>query len=531
MHKSAAKTLGKIVVVLTFWVSCCAAALAAGRYGDILVQISPAVSSGGESSIGYADYQVTITNSGSVEHTVELIMPRRTTQGYGNHLRQMTRKVAVLPGSTAVVSLFQPPLRMYGDDVQVIIDGRYQRDSLALMTIRHAQDIAWAQRGSHCLLVSRQVGFDDVNKGLQSETGSTAVMPGMGGYSSGMGFNIALSEFPVSQWSQNWLSYSRYSGILLSGEEWSAAPAGVRRAMMEYVRCGGSLLIIGRFAGGDEVFAFEKTEAFFRIADRGLGRPSPQIAPWLASGQQIGLGNRKKLLEGRAGNLQSPKSVKEANDWFPVIDNLTIPVRGLFLIVLLFALLIGAANLFILTRKKRQLWLFWTVPLMSLIASLIVFAYASFAEGWRGHSRILSLTILDESETLATTIAISAFYCPLNPREGLHFDYETECVPQIGHNYYHDGGTGRTIDWSRDQHLASGWVTSRVPAHFLLRKSQMRREKIVFSTGSSGPYDALNGFGIPIEALYYADADGAVYYTGTAARHQAENAAKNLDRP
>ena len=63
-------------------------------------------------------------------------------------------------------------------------------------------------------------------------------------------------------------------------------------------------------------------------------------------------------------------------------------MRGLLLVVLLFAVLIGPANLFILSRKRRQIWLFWTVPLLSLLASVSVFGYAAFAEGWTGFARI-----------------------------------------------------------------------------------------------------------------------------------------------
>ena len=111
---------------------------------------------------------------------------------------------------------------------------------------------------------------------------------------------------------------------------------------------------------------------------------------------------------------------------------------------------------------------------------------------------------------LCRCAGITGFYCPLNPREGLHFDYETECTPQVDRDTY-STGSPRTVDWSRGQHLASGWVTARVPAHFLLRKSQMRREKIVFSPADAGAYEALNGFGVSLAALYYADADGQVY--------------------
>jgi hypothetical protein len=180
------------------------------------------------------------------------------------------------------------------------------------------------------------------------------------------------------------------------------------------------------------------------------------------------------------------------------------------LIVLVFAFLIGPVNLFILGRKKRQIWLLWTVPLFSLLASVTVFGYSIFAEGWKGHTRTQSLTILDEFENLASTVGVTAFYCPLNPRDGLHFEYETECTPQV-ERYGYNGGSGRQIDWTEDQHLKSGWITSRVPAHLKLRKSQMRRETLVFS-GTPGNLEVTNGFGVTIETLHYADAAGNVYY-------------------
>src|SRR5262249_61142071 len=72
---------------------------------------------------------------------------------------------------------------------------------------------------------------------------------------------------------------------------------------------------------------------------------------------------------------------------FPIVENLRIPVRGMFIVMLLFAFLIGPLNIRILTRKKRRIWLLWTVPSISLLACLALAGYMFFSEGWTGQVR------------------------------------------------------------------------------------------------------------------------------------------------
>ncbi|MHC4146903.1 MAG: hypothetical protein ACYSUD_19295, partial [Planctomycetota bacterium] len=119
-------------------------------------------------------------------------------------------------------------------------------------------------------------------------------------------------------------------------------------------------------------------------------------------------------------------TASNANQQFPVIDNLTMPIKGMFALVLIFAVTVGPANLLILSRKNKRIWMLWTVPAVSLLTCTAVFVYAFLAEGWTGYLRAQSITILDENTHSATTIGINAFYSPLTPRGGLHFDYETE---------------------------------------------------------------------------------------------------------
>lgn len=497
--------------IIFLMVLAASASLSSGatRYDDVLIQMTTTAS--GESTFGYVDYQATISNTGSVPHTLELILSEQSP-GYGNYIRKLSRRVTIPAGSMSKMSLFQPPLQMQGNWASVVIDGSYQREKLQFPSVNHCQGYYYP--GTHekyCLLLSRQIGFDEVNKGLEnlfeSDSDQRSHPTGM----SNNFYSLALSDLPVSEWSSNWLTYSRYHGILLTSAEWNVLPTNVEDALLEYARSGGCLTVVGAAKFDRKFNSFGQTSAGrFQVYYPGFGMLLMTNVNEISTWTTMDWETLRDSWRATAQNLRQTKSVKEANDWFPVIDNLSIPVRGLLLIVLLFAILIGPVNLYILARRKRQIWLLWTVPSLSLVASVTVFGYATFAEGWNGYSRTQSLTLLFEDENMASTIGIAAFYCPLTPRDGLHFDYETECMPQIDRSSY-SSAQGREIDWTNDQHFKTGWIASRIPTHFKLRKSQMRREKIVFTRSQSRQCQALNGFGVLVETLYYADADGKVY--------------------
>jgi hypothetical protein len=100
----------------------------------------------------------------------------------------------------------------------------------------------------------------------------------------------------------------------------------------------------------------------------------------------------------------------------------------------------------------------------------------------------------------------------------LRFSPETEVSYQNGDNpnpYSYrsrrSAGSALTIDWTREQHLASGWLTPRVPAHFALRKSELRRERVTITKGAGGSVEAVNGLGADVSEFWYADESGALY--------------------
>ncbi len=206
-----------------------------------------------------------------------------------------------------------------------------------------------------------------------------------------------------------------------------------------------------------------------------------------------------------------------ANSALPVVENLKIPTRGIVVIMLAFIILIGPVNMIYLNRINRRTWMLWTIPAISFATTLLVFAYSLLREGVTPDTRIAGLTVLDQTSHHAATFGGTAFYCPLTPSGGLNFEFGTEATPLVPIGY--GSGNSREVDWTQSQHFSHGWVSARVPAHFHLRKSETRRERIQV-VNENGKLQIVNGLGAEIKSLWIADADMNFYGASNVAAGQ-----------
>ena len=328
---------------------------------------------------------------------------------------------------------------------------------------------------------------------------------------------IIFAKQPPSTWSPNWLGYSRYDGIVITGEDLRAMPAEVRSAIGQYVECGGILLLLG----GDASFLGPwKPEPVgdlpLKACAAGFGHC------FIATEKDYANMNRNALAVvavswSRTGDpWQRTKSTLDANRVYPVIDDLGVPVWTLLFLMFVFAIGIGPLNLYLLHRWKKKLWLFWTVPVISFITCIAVLGSMVVLEGWSSRTRVTAFTVLDENSRRATTLGGLGVYTPLLPGGGMHVSTQTEVDYQNKdeeYSYRRRRGTPLALDWTRDQHLSSGWVTPRVPSHFLLRKGETRRERVTITTGGDGRPEAVNGLGADITEFWYANDKGQLFST------------------
>lgn len=339
-------------------------------------------------------------------------------------------------------------------------------------------------------------------------------LPGAHG-SSGSGAEVIQSlraEAAVNDWSDDWLAYTPFDVIVLGAADVAALPAPVAAAIGNYLQAGGNVVIFGESSvpdawaairsdpvGGGQQFS-SGFGRIFMLSDASLAQVSPQTMRTLRETAAVSARYWQML----------PGDGDAANAALPVVESLKIPVRGTVIIMLLFIIAIGPLNIFLLSRKKRRTWMLWTIPAISFATTLLVFAYSLVREGVTPNTRIAGLTVLDQAHHHAATAGAAGFYCPLTPGGGLHFEGRTEATPLVPIGYARSGRAQRDVDWSQGQHFQRGWVASRVPAHFHLRKSETRRERLEIQN-ESGRLQVVNGLGATIQSLWVADADMNFY--------------------
>lgn len=538
-------------------------------FGDITVRIE--VFQTPQVGYGYGEYRAVIVNdSPSQTHRVAIVLPGTPYDSGVLAVKHVRREIEIAPKAKTTLSLFFTMLDpVYAAEVE--IDGRRQQETVQITNRFGVLDTGDRKFG---LLLSPAI----LKSGVTDSGNFEAV------FKLPSGDRLAATqspELPVAEWSGNWLSYARYDGILISSGELEAAPEPVRTALLRYVERGGALVVAGNwqvpaqwqsrhgFITNDEL-KDEKEEADSKSAviisvppptGTSATTPPPSVAkssflPVAAQAKSatdlrvyfIGFGTVTVTGGVDVGRIEvnqwnwmiwnfpasrAPESeyysVADLNQVFQVVERFGVPVRGLFLLMLLFVIVIGPVNLFWLAKRRRKIWLLWTVPAISLLTCLMVTGFALFGEGWDALARTEALTILDETAHRATTIGWTAFYSPVTPSEGLHFTPDTELIPQISENYsYQRRPAERIIDWTNDQHLSAGWVTARVPAFFKFRKSETRRERLTIRQ-EAGAASLVNSLGADISRVWWADAEGKIHSaTNVPAGAQAKLEATNL---
>ncbi len=484
------------------------------RYGDVVIRALPDLPQ--STTHGYHEFPFLVTNESSTSRRVTLAGPDQVQTDVGMHsLRAIERTVTVGPRSEVRLALLQPPLPAFGNGLRVSVDGRTQREVIPWSsghpeywvgsTGRHSG--ARPAHRSRRVLISQGLNEQDFPPHKPED------------------YWVFRAVMPASVWSGDWLAYSGYDGVVTTAGELADAPAAVVEALWHYVETGGSLLVLGRpdeesgFGGARRTrpqaslyeAGLEVDYAGFGVVltAEGAARVTDFTAPQLERLETAWRYSRKVW-----DRTRDPSGAHRA---FAVADKVEIPVRGLFVVVLAFTVLIGPVNLAILTRRDKRMWLLWTVPAASILTSALVVLYVFAGEGWVRFGRTEGLTVLDERTRRATTLGWTGFYATLTPGDGLRFGAGTEVSPVMSWARGQREGGGRAVVWSDRQHLSRGWLRARLPSYFIVRKSELRRERIILRQhGPEGGQadhrlEAVNGLGVDLELLCVADAAGRLH--------------------
>ncbi len=501
-----------------------AGAASAETFGDVRVTLdSPPMPEAW--SHGYYVQPISVRNlSPANRRRITLSLEMYATSGFG--LRRIARTLELEPGSEARVTLPLPPVRAYVNNLEVRVDGQSPR-KLAVRLPSFESDYG-SGRERIALLTSRSVRRDALKDRLDAVAGSRPAATGTTAavsvltpppYSSHAvhprplvtEHHLTRAEAAPAEWLPEWLAYSAFEGVVLERDEWLPLPAALQDALLQYVRAGGTLLYLGGFPANLPTGATPDVPLAAGLVQRRLhfgsllamGDGDPAL--WLASSVEA----LRTVWAGAATAWARDRSLGDLHRTLPVIERLSVPVSGIFALLLLFAVVAGPVTLIVLARRNQRIRLFVVLPVLSAAACLLVLVYTFLSEGRDVRIRTDCLTLLDQDARQATTFGISGVYCPFVPRAGFQAGAEVELTPVHPRSWGDD--LPREIDWSRGQHLTTGWVQPRIPAYLGFRIPETRRERLEIRGLGPNRLEVVNALGADIVWLLVTDTSGRRY--------------------
>jgi hypothetical protein len=338
----------------------------------------------------------------------------------------------------------------------------------------------------------------------------TSLPPGGGTTLPPLDFLLDPTRVPAS-----WLGFTSLRAVVIGPQEWEQLDDDQKSALLTWTACGGDLVFVDgnvkALLPSDQALS----EARSDLTVRGFFFGRIHL-PTSASMTATGLAG----LLSEAEKAQDPDWALPANratDWgviaargfrlpIPGIDG--IPARAYLSILIVFSLLIGPVNYWVLWRKRQQILLLLTAPVISGAFILLLAGYVVAGEGLGVHGRAMTFTMLDQVRKQASTRAsVSLYAAGMTPAGGLRFARDLAVFP-IGPE-----GTGsrerQLLDLTEAQRFSGGVIQARSPTNLETIGFRSARERLSFSRDAGG-LSVVNGLGETVSVLLYRDG-GAIY--------------------
>ena len=475
---------------------------------------------------GYMEYRFSINNRSDQPHQVTLYFNSPgTSSGYGEtYLGNASTTVIVEPKSEATATILQPPVAFvyYSASLRIRIDNRREQH-LNFTASNHGFQRRghYGSSGMVCnILVSNKITANqrellergtlepDKAETEQENTGMGGM--GMGGPRATATHAVWQSEVPIEQWSDQWLSYTRFDCVVVNSDDMQGMKPEAFRAVRRYVEMGGMFVVLDarspqlpkHWTEADERFAAGITRYRAVMGDAYVMPSGGNETAGIKSLRDAMLNVARRyesIMRSTENNAETLERI------VPMGLAYGVPVRSLVVLVIFFALLIGPVNMLVLGFWKRRVWLIWTIPLTSVVASFTVLGLVVFSEGIKTVTSVKSVTILDQRRGEAMTSGIAGFYRTFSPPGGIVYSNSTEVTPIIGNME----GFSLGLQTKGSQHLTQNWIRPRIPSFFYLRKVAPSNVRLVFDW--NGEPTVTNGLGVKISNLSVISPDGDRY--------------------
>lgn len=455
-------------------------------------------------SHGYFVFRCKIQNLDAKPHKVKLSCSKAASKSFD-----------LQPGETINASLPLPVTNPdFGDDVQVYADNR------KLYTVPCPMRRAITSHPSH--YKSRFVTYTPVDDSIPN---SILICRSLRKRFAEV--ECIFAEKDCKYWPQDRMDYSCLDFIFLTPAELIDAPEGVQTALKQFVLCGGILWL---FECETQKEALDKIEWVAQFIKESAPNEddysrNPNVTQYSAGFGVVVLTTGKVSFESHDEQGAADKEIfnelykifdskpswfakngiNEMQKWFPIVSDLSIPLLGISIVILLFVILAGPINLFLLTLYNKRVLLLVTVPALSFLFAGAILMYVILADGFNTDVRISAGSYLDQRSGTYSSLIQYGIYARTTPRNVV-FDSDDE----LNISDFSDDDQFN-IDWtSGKQVIPSRFAAVRKPAYYKIRKTGTTRLKLDFDFNGENSY-VVNGLGKDVKQLFVCDAKGALW--------------------
>jgi hypothetical protein len=330
------------------------------------------------------------------------------------------------------------------------------------------------------------------------------------------------SEFTATDLPEDWRGFSGFDVLMISTPEWQSMKSAQRLAIIQWARLGGQIDFYATSpttaaAVGlpmDKENKLSLGEVHFHTWD-GTNLNAESVV-----GRLWSRGTRSKSLTSDYVSLISG-SPERRPDW-ALLDSLGIRSFASWQVVVflvIFGILVGPVNLFLLAPSGKRHKLFITTPLLSIGASVLMLIIILFQDGIGGvGSRFIVINLVPEEATAYVTQEQAS-------RTGVLFGsgfeikppalIEPLALPDTPWVKLKNSHTTQSATLSQEGSMRAGnYFQSRAEQGQILRAAVPTRARLEVkaTTSPDSAPQVVSALGFTLDELFYVDAEGGVWY-------------------
>lgn len=516
--------LGPLVATLVFWLVALAPAHAtqtlAGfdeERGASRIQLTAVFSPPPPS--GYLPVAVEITNATGAKRSWRLEFSSQHGHGDGNNRMRSSFEVAADPGGSQSTLLVPLQARhrtsrsaWYGGAYHVlnvsVTSSEGGRHSISSPSETAADFPAIAI--SDALAVK---SLTQLNDAVKNHGGSGSR------YSGSSRGEVFGSRFAPDRLPDQWLGYSGFDHLLITTDEWLAASPGVRSAILQAAQFGLQLHFY-RNNSSTTLASLGFNGAPSDSADLPLGMGRAAMVDWNGDALEATPTVDRFVSLGDRALMRRLSSDFARGSWglMNALGERSFAGWQVIVFLLVFGVLIGPINLFVLAPAGRRHRLFFTTPVISLVSSILLVVLILFQDGTGGQGRRFIAVHLPPGQAAAHVTQEQVSRTGVLLGSSFELARPTEITQTVlgasAWTKFSNDRASQSMDTRLDGLRTSGnWFQSRaVQAQFLRSLVPTRgRIDLVPPKSPGDPPTIVSSLEIELSTFCYLDAQGTIW--------------------